>query len=412
MVPEVVQPASTKEAAAIIVDARDRAVLIRGAGTKLGWGPPPERLDLVIDTSRLSGVVEHAAGDLIAVVRAGTPMSDLDLPGQQLALDSPVPGATIGGTVAANVSGPRRTLYGTARDLLIGITVVRPDGTVAHAGGKVVKNVAGYDLGKLFIGSYGTLGLITECVFRLHPRPAATAVVRASAPSAAAAGRLVAAVRGVQVVPSAIEVNAPPSGPVEVAVMVEGSADGVRARDATVRTLLGDTADEGTPDWWGRLPWPPGAVGMKLTARLSQVPALIEAARDTGAPLTLRGSAGSGVLYAGLPGDAPGYSEQGVGPPGDAPWYSEQGVGRPGDVPWYAEQGVADDAGVAAGVVERLRAAAARVGGHLVVLTAPAEVQRAVDMWGPVGGLALMRRVKAQFDPERRFAPGRFVGGI
>jgi glycolate oxidase FAD binding subunit len=385
---EVVQPGSTKEAAEIIAETRDRAIMVRGAGTKIDWGPPPERLDLVLDTSRLSGVVEHAAGDLITVVRAGTPMSGIDLPGQQLALDSPIPGATIGGTVAANVSGPRRTLYGTARDLLIGITVVRPDGTVAHAGGKVVKNVAGYDLGKLFIGSYGTLGLITECVFRLHPRPATTAVVRAAAPSPAGAGRMVAAVLGAQVVPSAIEVNAPPSGPVEVAVMVEGSAEGVRARVATLRTLLGDTAAEGTPDWWGRLPWERGAVGMKLTAPLSGVPSLLAAARDTGAPLTVRGSAGSGVLYAGLAGDSPGYSEQSAG------------------------ERTLSDVSAAAGLVERLRAAAIRAGGHLVVLTAPAEIQRVVDMWGPVGGLALMRRVKEQFDPERRFAPGRFVGGI
>src|SRR5262249_57040986 len=95
--------------------------------------------------------------------------------GQQLALDTPLPGATIGGTVATGTSGPRRMLYGAARDLLIGVTVVRADGTVARAGGKVVKNVAGYDLGKLVAGSYGTLGLITQCAFRLHPLPAAVA---------------------------------------------------------------------------------------------------------------------------------------------------------------------------------------------------------------------------------------------
>jgi glycolate oxidase FAD binding subunit len=363
--PRVESPASTEEAAALIAGTRD-AVLIRGAGTKADWGPPPERLDLIIDTSRLAGVVEHAAGDLITVVRAGTRLSDLDLPGQQLALDSPFPDATVGGTVAANVSGPRRTLYGTARDLLIGITVVRPDGTIAHAGGKVVKNVAGYDLGKLFIGSYGTLGLITECVFRLHPRPAASAVVRGSAASPAEAGRLVAAVLSAQVVPTAVEVDAPPDGPLEVAVLVEGSEPGVRDRTVTLTKLLGASAD-GRPDWWGRLPWAGGEVGIKLTAPLSQVPALLEAARG----VAVRGSAGSGVLYAGLP-------------PGP-------------DVP---------------GVVERLRAAATRAGGHAVVLTAPGEVHRVVDMWGPVGGLALMRRVKEQFDPGRRFAPGRFVGGI
>jgi glycolate oxidase FAD binding subunit len=377
----VERPATTAEAGTLIRDTGDLAVLIRGAGTKIGWGVPAERTDLVIDTSGLSGVVEHAAGDLITVVRAGTPLSEVDLPGQQLALDPVVPGATVGGTVAANVSGPRRMLYGTARDLLIGITVVRPDGTVAHAGGKVVKNVAGYDLGKLFIGSYGTLGLITECVFRLHPRPAAGAVVRAAADTPAEAGRLVAAVLGAQVVPSAVEVDAPSDRPVEVAVLVEGSAPGVRARVAALGKLLGPVTD-GVPDWWGRLPWADGEVGIKLTAPLSGVATLVAAARSAGVPV--RGSAGAGVVYAGLAaGRAQGCAGQGAG----------EGTGP-------------------AEVVERLRAEATRAGGHAVVLTAPAEVRRIVDMWGPVRGLALMRRVKEQFDPGRRFAPGRFVGGI
>ena len=111
-------------------------------------------------------------------------------------------------------------LYGTTRDLLIGMTVVRPDGKVARAGGKVVKNVAGYDLGKLFTGSYGTVGLITQCAFRLHPLPAASAVVRKRFADPAPA---VAAVLGAQVVPSALEIDAPPGRDVEVAVLVEGS---------------------------------------------------------------------------------------------------------------------------------------------------------------------------------------------
>src|SRR5439155_16330811 len=127
-------------------------------------------------------------------------------------LDTPVAGATVGGTVATATSGPRRMLYGTVRDLLIGVTVVRPDGVVAKAGGKVVKNVAGYDLGKLVAGSYGTLGLITECAFRLHPLPAAAAVVTRRVGSPAEAGRLCAAVLAAQLVPSALEVDAPPSG--------------------------------------------------------------------------------------------------------------------------------------------------------------------------------------------------------
>jgi len=305
-------------------------------------------------------VVEHAAGDLITVVRADTPLGALDLAGQQLALDAPLPGATVGGTVAVNTSGPRRQLYGTTRDLLIGVTVVRPDGRVAHAGGKVVKNVAGYDLGKLFTGSYGTLGMITECAFRLHPVPPVAAIVQRTA-AAAELGALLAAVRAEQVVPSAVEIDAPAAGPVTLAVLVEGTAAGVRDRAARLEKVLGGQATD-RPDWWGRYPW--NAVGAKLTVPLSRVPDLL------GLGAAVRGSAGTGVLYADIPVE-------------DAP-----------------------------AVVERLRAAAVRAGGYAVVLTAPPAVRELVDMWGPVAGLALMRRVKDRFDPEHRFAPGRFVGGI
>lgn len=348
----VAAPASTEEAAALVAAARGLHIVVRGAGTKIHWGPAPRALDLIIDTRRMSGVVEHAAGDLITVLRAGTPLHDLDLGDQQLALDGPA-GATVGGTVAANTSGPRRLHYGTARDLLIGITVVRPDGRVARAGGKVVKNVAGYDLGKLFTGSYGTLGLITECVFRLHPRPHAVSYVVAKAPPTDSAK-----IRAARVAPAAVEVDAP-SG--ELAVRIEGTPAGVRERAATVAKLLGGEITADPPAWWGTDPWQPDGIGMKLSVPLSKVPDLIAA----GGPM--RGSAGTGVLYA-------------------------------------AAADITE--------VELLRARCVRLGGHAVVLTAPPPVRDILDMWGPVPGLALMRRVKDQFDPEHRFAPGRFVGGI
>ncbi|MET8154499.1 FAD-binding oxidoreductase [Actinoplanes sp. NPDC049668] len=359
----VAAPADTAEAAEVLraAAAADLAVVVRGGGSKLDWGMPPRRLDLIVDTRNLTGVVEHAAGDLIVVVRAGTPLAGLGLGDQQLALDPVRPGATVGGTVAANTSGPRRLGYGTVRDLLIGITVVRPGGMVARAGGKVVKNVAGYDLGKLFTGSYGTLGLITECAFRLHPRPAAHALVVRTAP-AEQIGALLAAVRAEQVVPAAVELDAPAEGPVTLAVLVEGTPAGVLDRAATLEKALGGQATDEFPPWWGAYPWT--EAGMKLTAPLSRVPDLLSQG------VALRGSAGTGVLYADVPVD-------------DAP-----------------------------AVVERLRAAAIRAGGHGVVLTAPPGVRERVDMWGPVPGLELMRRVKDQFDPGHLFAPGRFVGGI
>ncbi|WP_306205237.1 FAD-binding oxidoreductase [Actinoplanes sp. RD1] len=357
----VAAPATTAECAALLSEAARAglAVGIRGNGTKLDWGLPPRRLDLLVDTTRLAGVVEHAAGDLIAIVRAGTALDTLDFGSQHLALDPP-PGATVGGTVALGTSGPRRLLHGTARDLLIGITVVRPDGRVTRSGGKVVKNVAGYDLGKLYTGSYGTLGLITECVFRLHPVPAARAVVTTQV-SREALGALLAAIRAEQVVPSAVELDRPGDGPVTVAVLVEGTATGVHDRAAQLEKVTGGTASADLPSWWSRYPWQPGETGVKLTAPLSRVAALTEPG--------VRGSAGAGVLYARLTDDVPAR-------------------------------------------LDRMRAAATAAGGHAVVLTAPPEVRDRIDVWGPVPGLALMRRVKDRFDPGHRFAPGRFVGGI
>jgi glycolate oxidase FAD binding subunit len=398
----VARPINTEQAAAVLrAAARDGlAVVFRGAGTRRAWGAPPRRLDLIVDTTALTGVAEHAAGDLIAVVRAGTRLAEvaalLAPAGQQLALDDPpvdgVDGApterrsTVGGMVAVNASGPRRMAYGTVRDLLIGVTVVRADGAVARAGGKVVKNVAGYDVGKLVTGSYGTLALITECVFRLHPVPPESVYVRRRVRDAQVAGRLAAAVRGAQVVPSALEVDAPAGGGYDVTVLLEGTRDGVGKRSGQVVVLMDDppgavgigNVTTEPPPGWGTYPWRAGDVGLKLTGALSRVPSLLAAARTAGdrhgAAVSVRGSAGVGVFYAGLPGDT--------------------------------------DPAAAAGVVDDLRAAAREAAGHAVVLTAPPAVRERVDLWGPVDGLELMRRVKHQFDPDARLAPGRFVGGI
>src|SRR5512139_2880032 len=196
----VAAPAAVDEAAAVMRLAAEHELTVvpRGAESRLDWGLPPSRCDLLIDTHRLDRVIEHAAGDLVVKVEAGLPIDTLAErlagQGQQLALDLPLPGSTVGGTLAAGAAGPRALLYGSVRDLLIGATIVRADGTVAKSGGKVVKNVAGYDLGRLLTGSYGTLGLIVEAAFRLHPLPAAQAYVTAALPDTAAAHRAVQAV--------------------------------------------------------------------------------------------------------------------------------------------------------------------------------------------------------------------------
>jgi len=181
----VAWPAATEQVSEVMraAAAHGMTVVARGSGTKMSWGRPPSRADLVVDLSRMDAVLEHAAGDLIVDTQAGVGLADLQVvvsgAGQRLSVDETVPGASIGGTIATSTSGPGRVAAGTVRDLLIGVTVVRADGVVAKAGGRVVKNVAGYDLGKLVTGSFGTLAVITQAVFRLHPLPAARRVVLA-----------------------------------------------------------------------------------------------------------------------------------------------------------------------------------------------------------------------------------------
>lgn len=381
----VARPASTEQAADLLGVAaqHDLTVVPRGGATKLDWGVPPTGADLVVDTTGLTGIVDHAAGDLVCVVRAGTPMAELQEQlagaGQQLALDVPFAGATVGGTVAASTSGPRRLLYGTMRDLLIGVTFVRADGVVAKSGGTVVKNVAGYDFGKLLTGSYGTLGLVTEVVVRLHPVAAARRVVTVRTSSAAAVAAAAAAVTGSQLVPAAVELDQDGAEPGTVTVLLEGIETGVDGRAGTATELLASYGQvdvtSTVPEGFADLPFADGGTGLKVTSSMTGVGEVLAAARDLSAavPLRVRGSA-VGVLHVGVPAGA--------------------------------------DAGDVAGVVDRLRSTASASDGSVVVLTAPPDVRAAVDVWGPVPGLELMRRLKDEMDPGHRLSPGRFVGGI
>ncbi|MFI6903379.1 FAD-binding oxidoreductase [Nonomuraea sp. NPDC050394] len=355
----VALPESVEEISALLraCAEADLAAVPVGGGTKLDWGAPPERCDVLIDTCCMNQIIEHAAGDLVVRAQAGVTLEALAdrlaTQGQELVYDGPFRDeATVGGLLAAGTAGPRSFRYGTPRDLLIGITVVLADGTIARSGGKVVKNVAGYDLGKLFTGSFGTLGVIAEATFRLHPLPAERAWVHARlAPSQvqAAAVRLAAA----QAEPAAVELDWPdPTGPVTLAALVEGAAAARRAR-----TLL-DEDTTSMPGWWGEAGEGESLAEVRcLPDRVGGVLAVV-----AGTGLALRGSPVSGRFF--LWGDGAGF-----GP-----------------------------------VVAGLREAGARVG----VLASPYRM----DRWGEVSALPLMRRVKERFDPGRRMSPGRFVGGI
>jgi glycolate oxidase FAD binding subunit len=379
-------PGSTEEAAAVmrVAAGHGLAVVPCGTGSRLSWGIPASRCDLVVDMSRMNEVIEHAHGDLVARVQAGALMGDVQAAlaraGQEIALD--VPGtASVGGVVASGLAGPRRLRYGTPRDLLIGITIVRADGTIAKSGGKVVKNVAGYDLGKLFAGSAGTLGLITEATFRLHPRPAARAFVTAEYVAVPVACDAVAAAANSPLVASAVELSRPgPAGPIRLGVLLEGSADGVAARAARMAGLLGPgEVAQAEPAWWPGAPQAgPGQTLIRVSCWVSALARALDAieaaAARTGVSPSTAGSAGAGVL----------------------------------DVRADAAASPAAVAEFAAAV----RSAVAGERGAVTVLAAPAAVRAELagrgGMHGTVPGRALMRAVKDRFDPGRRLSPGRF----
>ena len=242
---------------------QDLAVVVRGAGTKLGWGHPPERVDLVLDTARMDAVVEHAAGDLIVVVGAGCRLADLQAdPGRGRSVAGRRPAARTAPSAGSSRPLPpdrRGYLHGAVRDLLIGARVVRADGVVAHSGGKVVKNVAGYDVGKLLTGSYGTLGVITEVAFRLHPVPPTRTWV--SVPVRLGRRRPHAVVQQVvhsQLVPTAVELDRPAGGGATAVGAARGHLRGRRGPD-----VAGPGAARAgrpprpapRPPWWGTEPF-------------------------------------------------------------------------------------------------------------------------------------------------------------
>jgi glycolate oxidase FAD binding subunit len=351
-----------------------------GGRTKLGWGSPLDDADLELSTAGLHRIVEHNAADLTAVLEAGVPLAQAQEAfagaGQMLALDPPSLGgrATVGGVVATGDAGPLRHRYGGPRDLLLGIRVALPDGTLARAGGRVIKNVAGYDLAKLFAGAFGTLGLVVEVVVRLHPLPAAraTAVGRTDDPDA-----LQRAAIGVGDAPlelDALDIRWE-RGRGALLARVGGVEPLARAHRAA--SLMGEAGldpavtedDERTWERQRALQRADAGVSVRVSAVRSDLARAVRASAATGA--TVVGRAGLGLLWFRLP--------------------------------------AAPDEDLIAAVGELRSAMAPR---PCVVLDAPEAVRRAIDVWGEAAALGLMRRVKARFDPSGACNPGVFVGGI
>ena len=361
---------------------RGEPLRIAGGRTRSDWGGVAAAAAAELETSALDAIVEHNEGDLTAVLQAGVPVAAAQAAfagaGQMLALDAPLgsgEAGTIGGLVATGDSGPLRHRHGAVRDLILGIAVALPDGTVARAGGRVIKNVAGYDLAKLHCGALGTLGVVVEAVFRLHPRPSATRTViaRVRDPDALAAAAAALARAPLELL--ALDAR---WGAGEGALLARAggaAADELTAAAGRVLAEAGLAAElvEDDEELWSAQREGQRATEGGCVVRVSGLPAqLAETARTADAL--------EGAL-----------------------------VGRAGlGLTWISFDAGAD----AAAAVSECRARLAP--SPCVVVEAPAEVRAALDPWGVADGpeLTLMRRLKERFDPARVCNPGLQVGGI
>jgi glycolate oxidase FAD binding subunit len=409
---------ATVDAVSGAVKAAARAgasVIPWGGGTRMTLGFPPTSADLVLQTERLREIVEYEPADLTVTVQAGMRLSELQATlraeGQMLALDpAAADRATIGGLVAANASGPQRLLYGTARDLVIGTRVVNADGVVSKAGGRVVKNVAGYDLNKLYVGSLGTVGVIVELSFKLHPLPQAQGLLLASFESAEDAAVPIAALMRSPLGPAAVELldagaaaglaGSPTVGEGGVLLIVAavGFEKAIQRQLRDLKELCArasgtDAVREGDSldGIWAHLrehtdPSASGVALLKLAVPPARSAVALATARriarENGFAPSTQAHAGSGVVYLKVQPDD----------------WAEVQVGR------------------LSALVSRLRTFVRGEGGSLVLEAAPVAAKQGadgIDPWGEVGsGFPVMRALKENLDPNGTLNPGRFVGRL
>ena len=384
----VVEPADAAQVAAVLraADSQRLAVLPRGGGTKGDWGNPPRRGDLVLSTARLDRIVEHAWADLTVTVQAGCRIARLQeqlrAHGQRIAADPLWPDrATVGGVLATNDAGSLRLRFGGWRDLVIGTTVALADGTLASSGGKVVKNVAGYDLSKLMTGALGTLGVITNAVFRLHPLPRTSRTLSIAALDARRAQQIVAAVQDSRLAHAAAQVRASEAAGCCVDVLLEGTPAGVDAQTAALRDLAEAPIDEASGDVWQARQelWSPAGSGpvVKIGSLVAELACTIDLVRRLADAAQVRWHA---VLH------ATGLC-----------WV--RFVDVPAD--WPA-------------LVRDLRGGVAPRRGSVTILRPPpGQAADPPDAWDDVGDArSLMAEVKRQFDPNGTLNPGRFAGAL
>ena len=411
VVPEAaVLPSGIDAVSQVLAFASDagKVVVPRGGGTQMALGNTPPRVDLVMGLTRLNRLLFHEPGDLVAGVEAGislnTLQAELALQGQFLPMEGPLPDrATIGGILAANATGPSRFTYGSPRDWLIGIKVVHSDGAVTKSGGRVVKNVTGYDLNKLYTGSLGTLGIIVEATFKLAPAPAERVTLVATYPSTntalAAAGGLLrqsATPQALQVIDRRVTGRLPGLVPgvnqATVLALLSGRRVAVKRRADDCATALdrggartvgtlsskdGDRLWQAITDLGWTEEMPPSLVA-KVGILPSQVGEFLEVASQLDRPGVVA-DVGSGLVR----------------------------------LLWWPDDAVANTEEDLERIIHRLRDVVYSINGHVVIERCPVHIKSNLDVWGdPPEAIDVMRRVKGQLDPAGILNAGRFAGGI
>jgi len=403
----VLEPVNEQQVAAVLRLANDAglAVIPRGGATKLGWGNPPKRADVILSTARLDKIIEHAWADLTVSVEAGCTIQKLQTAlaqhGQRLALDPLWPAdATIGGVLSTNDSGSLRLRFGALRDLIIGVTLALPDGTIASSGGKVVKNVAGYDLPKLVTGALGTLAVITRAIFRLHPLPRNAKTLTISGCNLEEMQRLILAVQDSHLAHTALQTRVAQDAEPVVDILFEGTTEGIAAQEAQLRALASPSlATEAASSVWNASQDLWSSAGSAAMAKITTLPATIAHTVETVRRITA---------------------------PRKTNWkLAMQATG----IGWLRLEGAPESLYDS---LSDLRYEIEHAGGSLSILHQPADAQLAtmqrddlkrgamerdgmkrIEAWGEPGDtLPLMRAVKNQFDAKHTLNPGRFVGGI
>lgn len=392
---EIVRPASVEALSAALgeADAAGQAVVLQSGRTAVGIGNRPSRYDLALDLTALDQVVSLEPEDFTITVEAGMPVSTLQLAlaahGQLVPLDvARAEQSTVGGLVARGRGGPRRARFGSVRDWLIGTAIVLADGTSIKGGGRVVKNVSGFDLPKLFAGSFGTLGAIVQATFKVRPMPAIDVTIAHHCPDVQAAAELGLSLSRSRTLDAAVALDAASASAAgfggsgdgaTLALRVAGVQEAVDSELAALQSeLSGSTPEASDPQAWQ-------AISDLESVQNAEERGLLR----LGGPVSIQNAVYRAALEA---------------------------AGGEARIWGYADSGlvfVSLEASAVAAVRTSLRERLGPQGLSVIVDAAPPELKAGIDVWGGGDeGVEIMREIKRRFDPKSTLSPGRFVAGI